>query len=184
MSIGSPIGGERSHKGCGDATRLCGICGTSAGPTRLKHVALKGIPRWLFGQVFLLEAWGTKANNTIRFLETSVFFGLAAFGGKAKKPLVSGKRVVYWPCYPTGLQKNTWPTNHFGIPLMTQLYLRMLFNFSGPPPPGVSGGGVRTVIILRKSIVLGRSRPGSRRKFDFDFDLKWGWVDDGSGTKA
>ncbi len=43
-------------------------------------------------------------------------FGLAAFRGKAKKPVVSGKRVVFWPWY-TRPPKKHLAKNHFGIPL-------------------------------------------------------------------
>ncbi len=42
--------------------------------------------------------------------------GVATFGGKAQKTLVSRKCVVFWPRYPRP-PKTTWPTSHFGIPL-------------------------------------------------------------------
>jgi hypothetical protein len=44
-------------------------------------------PEVFFGPSVFLEAWGTKPKTNTHFPETTVFFGPAAFGGKARNPL-------------------------------------------------------------------------------------------------
>ncbi len=46
-----------------------------------------------------MEAWGTKA-KTPHIFRKPTFFGLAAFGGKAQKLIVSSKCMVFWPWSP------------------------------------------------------------------------------------
>ncbi len=66
---------------------------------RSTRTRLKGIPKWLFGQVvFWRPRVPRPKNHTCS--GKSCLFGIAAFGGKAKKQLVSGKCVVPWPRHP------------------------------------------------------------------------------------
>ncbi len=50
--------------------------------------------RSILGARCFLEARGTMANKTHKTSKNDWVVGLAAFGGKAKKPLVSEKRVL------------------------------------------------------------------------------------------
>jgi hypothetical protein len=74
----------------------------------------------------LLDAWGTKAKKHI-CSRNEWFVGLAAEGGNAKKPLISGKRVVSWPWYPRP-SKNHWAKKPLRDPsdLVTQALPRKL----------------------------------------------------------
>ena len=83
---------------------------------------LKGIPKWFFVKWFL-RPWAPKPNKP--FFK-NVLFGLAAFGGKAAKPLCSGKRVALWPRCPKP-PKTTWPKKHVRIPLMSPATLSSLY---------------------------------------------------------
>ncbi len=56
---------------------------------------LRGIPKCFVGQVFF-EAWGTNAKKHHTFSGNKWFVGLGT----------------------PGLQKTTWPKNHFGVPLI------------------------------------------------------------------
>jgi hypothetical protein len=57
----------------------------------------RGMPKWFVGHVNCWTLGVPRPKKTTRFPETRGFVDLAAEGGKAKKPLVSGKRVVVWP---------------------------------------------------------------------------------------
>ncbi len=70
--------------------------------------------RGLLGPTGCLEAWGTNANKKNTCSGRDWFVGLAAEGGKAKKPYVLEKVWMFGLCIP-GLQKITWPKKHFGI---------------------------------------------------------------------
>ena len=56
---------------------------------------VKGIPKCFCGPHVLLEAWGAKAKQTHIF-KKSLFFGLAAEGGKANTKLFSRTCVCFW----------------------------------------------------------------------------------------
>ncbi len=84
-------------------TKVCSVA-ILAQAMLAQGARLKGIPKRLFGQVFFLEAWGTKAKNRT-FSRNQLFFGLAADGGKAKQPFFSRKYMVSCPWHP-GPPKN------------------------------------------------------------------------------
>ncbi len=67
--------------------------------------------KWFFGGL------GYQSQKTIRVRGKNVFAGLAAFGGKAKQTIISGKCAVVWPWYPRP-PKNLSANTNFGIPLM------------------------------------------------------------------
>ncbi len=75
-------------------------------------MGLKGIPTCLLAKCFL-EAWGAKAQKPHVF-QTSLLFGLAGEGGKAKTPFVFGKYGVVWPWYPGPSQKTLGEKNTSG----------------------------------------------------------------------
>ena len=64
---------------------------------------VEGIPKWFFGQVVFWRPGEPRQTNHT-FSGRYCLFGLAAEGGKANKPVVSGKCMVFWPWYP-GLQQ-------------------------------------------------------------------------------
>ncbi len=75
---------------------------------------VRGIPKCFFGQVVCRRLGVPKSKNHT-FSGKLRFFGLAAFGGTAHKPFFSCKCVLGLGT--PGLQTNTWPNKHCGIPL-------------------------------------------------------------------
>ncbi len=72
-------------------------------------------PEVVFWPSDLLEAWGIKPQKH-KFPRKSKLFGLAAFGDKGQQKHIVLEHVFFGLGTP-GLQKNTCPNNHFGIPL-------------------------------------------------------------------
>jgi hypothetical protein len=68
--------------------------GTS--PEDFAQTVISGIPRCFFGQVFFWRP-GVPRPERHAFSRNAWFLGLAAFGGKAKKPFVPGTCVFFWP---------------------------------------------------------------------------------------
>ncbi len=64
-----------------------------------RAATLERDPEVFFGTTCFFEGLGYQGQTT-PFTEKVGFGGLAAEGGKANKPLVSGKCVVFWPWYP------------------------------------------------------------------------------------
>jgi hypothetical protein len=77
----------------------CWVCGVPGRPNQFpegpcRESVVKGIPKYVFGQVVFGGAWSTKAKKHT-FSRNEWFLGRGT----------------------PGLPKKTWPRNHFGIPL-------------------------------------------------------------------
>ncbi len=60
----------------------------------------------IFWPSVLFEAWGAKTQTTTPFFRNECFFGLAAFGGKANKPLFSSTGVFFLASVPQASKKH------------------------------------------------------------------------------
>jgi hypothetical protein len=75
-----------------------------------------------------LEAWGTKAKKPHFF--KNIYNGLLALPASAAGPKKQYFREQAWffGLGTPGLQKNTWPINHYGIPLNLKVHAKQPSN--------------------------------------------------------
>ncbi len=89
----------------------------------------RGIPKWFLGQVIFGRPGISRPKNRT-CSRNDWLFGLAAFGGKAKKPRCSLKCAVFWPWHPRPPKKHPRPLV-FG---REGGYLRQTGSGPGPGP--------------------------------------------------
>ncbi len=70
---------------------------------------------------WFLEAWGTKANKP-HFFRKRVVCWLCRLRRQGQQNSISLHKVWFVCLGTPGLQQNTWPTNHYGIPLTRETH--------------------------------------------------------------
>ncbi len=119
----------------------------------------------------LLEVWGTEAQNH-SCSGKSCFFGPAAEGGKTNRNHICLKSVRLFCLGTTGLQKTTWPRDHFGIPLSLMAAFRAKSHLRKLTPAGPG----RTPAHLAHNLVGVRRGHGRTRRAQSKCELEGLWL--------